>query len=139
MFFIDGECCFLSEVSKKMLLTIKEGSIRLRIPPRRVRELVNQRRIAFIRTGQTQVMIPEEAIDDFIKTETVEPICHAETQAHTFNSSKSGDVTTSAGQKAVAAASAARAQRISQRRKKLLANSSPPGPGEAARVIPIKP
>jgi len=121
-----------------MLLTLQEVATILRLPTRRVRELVNQKRIAFIPAGKKKVMIPDEAIDCYIANETVQP-CHDEIQGRSFARSKSGEERiTSSAQKAVAAASAARARKISQKRKKSLANSLSPGPGEAAHVIPMK-
>jgi excisionase family DNA binding protein len=124
--------------SPLMLLTLQEAAGRLRTPRRRLRELVNEHRIAFVRTGKKKVMIPDDAIDRFIAEETVEPTCRAGTQDRVFASLKGEDAITSSGRKAVAAASAARALQISQKRKGRLASSSPPGPGEAARVIPMK-
>jgi excisionase family DNA binding protein len=121
-----------------MLLTLQEAAGKLRLPTRRVRELVNQKRIAFIPAGKKKVMIPDEAIDRYIAKETVQP-CHGEIQDRSFARSKSGEeFITSSGRKAVAVASAARAQKISQKRKKSLADSLSPGPDEVAHVIPMK-
>jgi excisionase family DNA binding protein len=122
-----------------MLLTLQEAAARLRTPRRRVRELINENRIAFMRTGKKKVMIPEEAIDRFIVAETVEPACREETQARVFASSNGADAITSFGQKAVAAASAARALEIAKKPKKPSPCSSSPGPGSPGRVVPLKP
>jgi excisionase family DNA binding protein len=122
-----------------MLLTLQEAAARLRTPRRRLRELINEHRIAFMRIGKKKVMIPEEAIDRFILDETVGPSCREETQGLVSASSNGADATTSFGQKAVAAASAARALEISRKRKGHSGSSSPRAPGAAAPVIPLKP
>jgi excisionase family DNA binding protein len=44
--------------SVRMLLTLQEAAARLRTPRRRLRELINENRIAFLRTGKKKVMIP---------------------------------------------------------------------------------
>src|SRR5258706_10446461 len=76
---------------------------------RQVRGLINDKKIAHIRTG-SRFMIPRDAIQQYLLENTVQP-CREETLVRVSASLKSGSAFTSSGLKADAAASAQRALR----------------------------
>jgi hypothetical protein len=120
-----------------MFHSVKGLAAELNVPQKAARALINQRKIAFVPVGKKKVIVSDEAIREFIQNETVTP-CRDETKDRASASSKGGDTITSVGQKAVAAASAARALAIAKRPKKGSANSSSRGTARAGRVIPMK-
>ena len=120
------------------LRTLPEAAAELRVTPRKLRELVNDRRIGFVLIGKKKAMIPDEAIERFIAEETVQT-CHAQTQARSFAPMPNAAATSiSSGQNEAAAASAARALAITAKPSKSSANSSLHGTDGQGLVIPLK-
>jgi excisionase family DNA binding protein len=101
-----------------------------------VRTLINSKKIAYIRIG-SRFMIPRDAIERYLQENTVQP-CHDETPARVFASSKSGNVSTSSGPMADAAASAQRALRTASSLKPRSPTSSTSGPVTQARVTLLR-
>jgi hypothetical protein len=120
-----------------MFHSVKGLAAELNVPEKAARALINQRRIAFVPVSKKKVIISDEAIKEFIATQTVTP-CRDGTKARASASSTSVDVITSSGQKSVAAASAARALAITERPKKSSASSSSRGTAKPGHVIPLK-
>ena len=85
----------------------------------------------------TRKMVPEGAFERFIE-ERKEATCPGETTALASGSSTSEAAITSCGQKAVAAASAARVRQIGSRLKSTSRSSSMTGRSEPGHVIPLK-
>ncbi|WP_354205829.1 MULTISPECIES: helix-turn-helix domain-containing protein [unclassified Bradyrhizobium] len=118
------------------LLTTKQASKLLGISDSNVRQLIKQRRIDHVRIGKRS-MIRRDRLQNFIDVNTV-TTCPDETQALGSAFSTSVDATTLSGQKAVAAASAARARQIANKLSKPSPSSFTPASGIPGRVIPLK-
>ncbi|WP_354049038.1 helix-turn-helix domain-containing protein [Bradyrhizobium sp. LB12.1] len=118
------------------LLTTKQASKLLGVSDGSVRQLIKQRRIDHVRIGKRQ-MIRRDRLQNFIDDNTVAK-CPDETQAPGSAFWTSADATTLSGQKAVAAASAARARQIANELSRRLQSSSTVGNASPARVIPLK-
>lgn len=101
-----------------------------------LRTLIRERRIGHVPIG-ARFLIPRESIREFIAKNTVSP-CPDETKARASASSKNVVASTSCGPSEAAAASAARARQTANKLKSRSPNSYKSGPGETARVIPLK-
>jgi excisionase family DNA binding protein len=55
------------------LLTVAQAAERLNTGERFIRRLIDERRIEFVRLGR-KVRIPEDALDDFVRDGTVQPL-----------------------------------------------------------------
>lgn len=118
------------------LVSPKDAAKYLGISESQVRGLVNSNRIARTPIG-SRIMIPREALDQFILDNTVQP-CRDEIRDRASVSSKSANVITSSGPKVDAAASAQRALQIASSLKPPSPRSSTSVRGTLARVIPLK-
>jgi excisionase family DNA binding protein len=118
------------------LVTVKVAAQYLGLTDSQVRALVTTNRIARTPIG-ARIMIPREALDEFIALNTVQP-CHGETQDPGSAFSKNVSASTSFGAKTDAAASAQRALQIAGSRKQRCLTSSKSAAGTRARVIPVK-
>ena len=101
-----------------------------------VRRLIQSRRLEHVLVG-LRPFVPKSAIPRFIAENTVQP-CRDETPAPASAFSKNGVASTSAGPKAAAAGSAARARQIANKLKSPLRSSCASEHEPAARVIPLK-
>jgi hypothetical protein len=119
-----------------MLCTPKLAAEVMGLTAQQVRSLLRLKKIAHVPVGK-RLMIPRNAIEDFIAQNTVLP-CHVETPEHGCASLKSADAITSSGLNAVAAGSAARALQIASKLKSPLLNSSPTVSKPAGHVIPLR-
>lgn len=119
-----------------LLATMKQAAEVMGPTESQVRALVRAGKLAHVPVG-SRIMIPRSAIENYIAQNTVQP-CRDETQARVCDSSRSADATTSSGQNAVAAASAARALAIADKLKSPSANSSPRKADPPGRVIPLR-
>jgi excisionase family DNA binding protein len=119
------------------LATPKQVREALQLSDRQLRKLIHERRIGHVAIG-ARFLIPRESIRKFIAENTVPPSCPDETKAHVSASSTSEPYSTSFGQSAVAAASAARAQQIASKLKARSPNSCNRIPGDSARVIRLQ-
>jgi excisionase family DNA binding protein len=119
-----------------MLCTPKLAAEVMGLTAQQVRSLLQRKKIAHVPVGK-RLMIPRNAIEDFIAQNTVLP-CPVEIQEFASSGLKNADVTTSSGLNAVAAGSAARALQIASKLKLPPPNSSPPKPSPPARVIPLR-
>jgi excisionase family DNA binding protein len=102
-----------------------------------VRYLLHEGRLRYVRIGK-RAMIPRDAIEAFIAENTVQPTSQGETKALGSFSAPNAAATTSAGQRAVAAGSAARALQISSKLKFSSPSSSTNKSAPPAPVIPLK-
>jgi excisionase family DNA binding protein len=118
------------------LVTPKIAADYLGLSESQVRGLVATNRIARTSIG-ARIMIPREALDEFISLNTVQP-CHDEIQARAYASSKNASASTSSGAKADALGSAQRALQIASSLKPRSPTSSTSAPAMQARVIPLK-
>jgi excisionase family DNA binding protein len=116
---------------------MNEVAARLGVRRRKIRQWVNAGRIPFIPLGRKLVKFREDAVDRFLANGEIP--CRAAIQAPGYDSAKTEVSTTSAGQRAVAAASAARLRETAAKLKKSSANSSSHGRESQGLVIPIKP
>ena len=91
------------------LVSLEQAANYLGLTKSQVRNLVNNQKIASTPIG-ARTMIPRDALEQFIKENTVQP-CRDETQGHVSAFSKSAAPTTSCGARADVAASAQRALR----------------------------
>jgi excisionase family DNA binding protein len=101
-----------------------------------VRTLVRTGRLRHVLVGARR-LIPRNDIEQFVAENTVRE-CHAAIPDIVSGSSTNGSATMSSGQKAVAAASEARARAISHRLKSPSANSFERTAAQPVRVIPLK-
>ena len=118
-----------------LLVSLKVAAEVLGLTLVQMRQLIRNRKIAHVRLGHP--MVPRDAIQQFIDENTV-PTCPDETVAPGFVFSQSGNVSTSSGQKTVAAGSAQRALRIAERLKSPSQTSSTLETDQVDRVIPLK-
>lgn len=118
------------------LVSPKQAAKYLGISEAQVRVLVNANRIARTAIG-ARIMIPREALDQFILDNTVQP-CRDEMQVRVSASSKSGNASISSGPMADAAASAQRALRTASSLKPPSPTSSTSGRVTPGRVIPLR-
>jgi|UPI000322D031 excisionase family DNA binding protein len=118
------------------LVTVKVAAEYLGITESQVRSLVAAGQMARTPVG-ARVLIPREALDQFIIENTVSP-CRAETPGRASGFSTSANVIISSGPKVDAAASAQRALRTAQSLKPPSLTSSTSARGTPARVIPLK-
>jgi hypothetical protein len=118
------------------LETIKELAERVGLKPRRIRGLIEGRKLAHIRIGSS-VMVPMGAWARYVADNTVLP-CLDETKAPASAGSTSGAPTTSSGQSEGARASAALALQTAKKLKSLSRNGSAAEPGPPAPVIPLR-
>ena len=123
--------------SLPLLATPKMAAKVMGLTEHQVRDLLHERRLAYVRIGKRQ-MIPRDAIEAFISENTVQATWQDETQGRGSTSSKNADVITSSGPKAAAAGSAARVRQIAHKLKSRSPNSSICEPAAPARVIPLK-
>jgi excisionase family DNA binding protein len=121
-----------------LLATPQAAAAVLGVTESQIRLLLHEGRIARVRIGKRD-LIPLDAVERFVTSNTVEPSWRAETPAPSSAGSPSAAAGTSPGQKAVAAASAQRALRTANKLKSLLPSGSTSEPARpAARVIPLK-
>ncbi|TAH68260.1 MAG: DNA-binding protein [Rhodopseudomonas palustris] len=118
------------------LVTPKQAAQYLGLTEAQVRGLVNSNRIARTPIG-ARIMIPRDALDQFILDNTVQP-CRDEIPVRASGSSKSASATTSCGPKVDAAASAQRALQIANSLKAPSPPSSTSARATPARVIPLR-
>lgn len=118
------------------LVTVTLAAEYLGLTASQVRTLVATNKIARTPIG-ARFMIPRDALDQFVLTNTVQP-CRDETPVRVSASSKSASAITSVGPKEVAPASAQRALRIANSLKPRSPNSSTSEREIPARVIPLK-
>jgi hypothetical protein len=122
----------------KPLETVKEFSERTPFSPGRVRFLIRDGELTYVKIGG-RYMIPDGAYEALISRNTVEAMpCQDEAKGRDSGFSTSEVSTTSAGRKAVGAASALRAQKIAESLKSPSRSSSTRDNGRAAPVIPLK-
>ncbi|RAI35750.1 hypothetical protein CH340_05090 [Rhodoplanes serenus] len=119
-----------------LLATPKHAAKLLGVTDSQMRGLIRSKRIAHVLVG-SRVMLPRDAIMQFIVDNTVQP-CRDETRALVSASSTSAAVTTSSGQRAVAAGSAARALQIASKLKSPSPSSSTFGAATPGRVTPLR-
>jgi excisionase family DNA binding protein len=117
-------------------MTPKQVATVLGLSHWQVRTLVRNGRLRHVLVGARR-LIPRNDIEQFISENTVRER-HAAIPGIVLGSSTNGGATTSSGQKAVAAASEARARAISHRLKSPSANSSERTAAQPGRVIPLK-
>ena len=123
----------------KSLETVKEFSERTGFPEGRVRSLIHAGELTYVQIGR-RYLIPDGAFEDLISRNTVEAMpCQDEAKGRDSGFSTSAASTTSAGQKAVGAASALRAQKIAKSLKSPSPSSSTRDNGRADPVIHLKP
>jgi excisionase family DNA binding protein len=118
------------------LLSTKQTAKILGVSDASVRMLIRQGRIDCVRIGK-RPWVRRDRIQYFLDSNT-EKQCPAEIQVPDSVFSISADATTLSGQKAVAAASAARALRIANKLSKPSPNLSKRGIDIPGRVIPLK-
>ena len=119
-----------------MLTTPKQAADVMCLTEMQVRGLIRCGRMAHVLVGK-RLVIPRDAIDQFIHQNTVQP-CRVETQVPGFAFSKSEDASTSSGLKMAAAGSAARALQIASSLKSRSPSSSTSVAETPGRVIPLQ-
>jgi hypothetical protein len=116
--------------------TPKQLAARVRISERKLRRLIQIRRLEHVMIG-CRVYIPVGAWARFLKAETVLP-CHDETKDRDSAGSTSASASTSHGPNGAAAASARLARQTANELKSFSPNGCNAEVAESARVIHLK-